>query len=270
MKLAVNYSLALAELVAAGRVRADLIKSADFPEMVSAAMEIGPTCVHFGLEAGSGATADLDAVEALAAQTGTQAINTHLVCRGRSSPMIGRSDVSAATVAAVVERTLRDVAPVVGRFGPGRVMIENLIYHGPGVGAEDWCLAGVFPAVFSSVTAAADVGLLLDVSHARIACHYAGWDVWDYLDAMPTGRLRELHITGLAMHNGLLTDHMPMTDADWEFASQIIQRIRRGDWQRPDVVALEYGGTGLPFAWRTDPAVLAADVPRLAELLAGI
>jgi uncharacterized protein len=290
MKLAVNYSPALADHLHGGRVQVDLVKSADFPEMVTAALALGPTCVHFGLESGNHSRADLDVVAVLADQTGTRHINTHLVCRGRgqSQGWPQREDDSPAAAAMVTESVVRDLQPLTSRFGADRVLIENLIYHGPGAaagwaegssrggggsgvgGPEDWCIAGVLPAVFKEVIRQSAVGLLLDVSHARIACHYAGWNIWDYLGQMPVHAMRELHITGLAMHNGLLTDHMPMTEADWAFAGEVFARIRHGDWPRPAVVALEYGGTGPPFAWRTDPHVLVRDVPRLAEMMAAV
>jgi hypothetical protein len=46
-----------------------------------------------------------------------------------------------------------------------------------------------------------------------------------------------------------------------------LERIDPGDWARPWTVALEYGGVGEPFKWRSDRAALEAMVPRLYEMV---
>ena len=91
--------------------------------------------------------------------------------------------------------------------------------------------------------------------------------LWDYLDALPVGRLRELHVTGIHYRNDKLTDHLAFTDDDWEALEGVLERIRSGAWRRPETVAFEYGGIGPAFAWRSDPAVLAEQLPRLHELV---
>jgi hypothetical protein len=46
-----------------------------------------------------------------------------------------------------------------------------------------------------------------------------------------------------------------------------VAQIRAGRWARPDIVALEYGGIGDGFSWRSDASVLEEQVPRLAQLV---
>ena len=47
---------------------------------------------------------------------------------------------------------------------------------------------------------------------------------------------------------------------------RVLDRIRWGDWAHPWVLACEYGGIGPMFEWRSDPAVIAADIPLLYAL----
>ena len=46
-----------------------------------------------------------------------------------------------------------------------------------------------------------------------------------------------------------------------------MHKIHAGEWPTPWAVALEYGGVGEPFAWRTDKRFLAEQVPRLFEMV---
>ena len=62
---------------------------------------------------------------------------------------------------------------------------------------------------------------------------------------------------------------MPLTDEDWTEAAWALAHIRAGEWAEPAIVALEYGGVSSAFAWRSDPAVMAAQAPRLLALVNG-
>ncbi len=58
-----------------------------------------------------------------------------------------------------------------------------------------------------------------------------------------------------------------LTEEDWDLASWVMQRIKSGDWGKPWVVALEYGGVGPAFEWRSDKEVLAKQIPILYDLV---
>ena len=92
-------------------------------------------------------------------------------------------------------------------------------------------------------------------------------DEKDYIAALPLDKLRELHITGVQMHEGRLRDHLPLTENDWEMTAWASAQIRAGAWACPGVVALEYGGVGPAFEWRSDSGVLSEQVPRLYHLI---
>jgi hypothetical protein len=58
-----------------------------------------------------------------------------------------------------------------------------------------------------------------------------------------------------------------MTDPDWALFEWALAKIQSGAWPTPWVVACEYGGIGPIFDWRSDPAVIAHDIPRMVELV---
>jgi hypothetical protein len=117
-------------------------------------------------------------------------------------------------------------------------------------------------------------------------------DARHYIESLPMDRLRELHVSGVqhlepawshALHGAGVSpgeidaflartvdgmcDHLPLTAPDWALTEWALARIRLGDWPRPWVVSLEYGGVGPWFAPVTDRRVLARDIPRLAVIV---
>src|SRR5687768_4394396 len=157
-----------------------------------------------------------------------------------------------------------DVNRVASRVGTDNVIVENIPYFG---GGGKYMRASVDADVIRRVVDATGCGFLLDVSHARIAAHHLGIDPRAYIGSLPVSRLRELHLTGIQTIDGRMTDHMGLGEDDWRWAEWAIGEIRRGAWGRPWVVALEYGGEGEPFRWRSDANVIETCVPRLYELV---
>jgi uncharacterized protein (UPF0276 family) len=263
MEFSINYSRPAAALVREGRIHADRFKCTEWPDMIAPARELLPVYVHFPTNAGTGETPDVEGIERVARETDTPLLNVHLVARGQDWP--GADVVDAPGFAgAVTDRLVRDVAAFAQRVGRERVIVENLIYTGPG---SEYLRPAVEPGVIRHVLDATDCGLLLDLSHARIAARYMGMDWKDYLSQLPLERLRELHVTGLAEVDGVLVDHEPLTEQDWADVEWAMERIRRGDWPKPWMVALEYGGVGGPYLHRSDARVIAEQVPRLRDLV---
>jgi len=262
VELSVNYSLELAELLRDGRVHVDRIKCPDWPDMIATARQIRPIYVHFPLDAGSptGRPANFAAADVMARETDTPYVNLHLVAYRRDFP----DDDDESQTSAVIAQMLADVAAAVEVAGRERVILENIPYFGP---AGEFHRASVDSAVISRIVHETGCGFLLDISHARIAAHYLNVDAHDYITQLPLDRLAELHITGVRQHNARLADHMDLSDEDWRWAELAMQNIRAGDWPTPWTVALEYGGIGEHFAWRTDKRALAEQVPRLYEMV---
>jgi hypothetical protein len=259
MKLALNYSDEAAHLLDEGRLDVDLYKCPDWPGAVEVAQQQRPTYVHFPLKAGrlEGAV-DLSRVADFREATGTPFVNTHL------DPEVGAASGPISGVHRAVERTIEHVEGLIARFGAENVIVENVPYWQNENHHER--LASL-PAFVSTVVEETGCGLLLDLAHARIAACEHGIDEITYLNALPTHRLRELHVSGTRVVDGWYRDHMPLDAEDWNAVRWALRRIGEGGWARPDVVACEYGGLGPRFSWRTSPGVLAEQIPRLRALV---
>jgi hypothetical protein len=92
-------------------------------------------------------------------------------------------------------------------------------------------------------------------------------DPYNFFSEFPVRRLKEVHVTGLGVHEGEIHDHLEMTDRDWQYFEWALSKIRLGDWHTPDIIAFEYGGTGDPFVWRSESRVLLNQVPRFHQLI---
>jgi uncharacterized protein (UPF0276 family) len=264
MEFAVNYSLEAMKLLNAGEIRVDRIKCADWPDMIAQAEKAGTVYVHFPFDVGAvhGRKADYQQAAAMARDTDTHFINFHVVSYDRDVPGVARDSMDAKRAAAFRDRLIQDIEDAAHHLGAGHVIIENIPWFGSGAEFHRW---SVEPEIIRDAVHQTGVGFLLDLSHARIAAHYLGMDAKKYIESLPVDHLRELHVTGIRMHNGRLADHLDLRDEDWDFFDWAMQRIERGDWAKPWMVAFEYGGIGEPFKWRSSIDVLRDQVPRLYE-----
>ena len=270
MKLAVNYSPQAAELLQEAKIAFDLFKCPDWDGMIAEAQALKPLYVHFPLITGKLGEVDLERVERLLEQTQTPFVNVHLVATPKDLDLPITTQ-EAAHVEQITDWLISEVSTLVKRFGAERVIAENVIYRGFGL---DMLRPTVLPNVIRNVVETTGCGLLLDLSHARIAAHYLsvdapGVELWDYLNGLPLARLKELHVTGVHFHSERLRDHLGFNPPDWQVAEKAFKFIHEGRWATPHTVALEYGGSGEGFAWRSEKAVLARDVPRLHALVKG-
>lgn len=265
MQFALNYSPAAADLLRRGAIHIDLFKCPDWPDLVHEAQAVGPAYVHFPLVTGAGLLEAVDwrAVDQLLAVTDTAFINVHL--RALAADVPGVDDPPDADGAArLTERMLADLRFLARRFGAERVIVENYPYRS----RRESCMAlAVDPDVFHALLDQSGCGLLLDLSHARISARQLGLDERDYVTRFPLDRLRELHVTGIQPVDGVPTDHMSFTDADWEMFEWFVGLMRDGRVPQPQIVACEYGGISEKFSWRTDPTVIAEQIPRMVETL---
>ncbi|HLV13384.1 MAG TPA: DUF692 family protein [Trueperaceae bacterium] len=264
-RLAVNYSPALASLVAAGEVSIDVYKVPDWDDLIAAAGE-GACYVHFPTDLGATSLGiDVARSVELMNRTGTCYLNAHVAPSRERFPDVAVGDVGAEARRAVAAALVADVEALAAAVGAERVIVENIPFRG-----EEHALlrAGVDPRVIADVVAATGCGLLLDLSHALLTARATGQDLWSYVDALPTYALRELHVSGVRPVEGRLRDHLPLTADDVATFRAALGRVRAGAWPAPETVAFEYGGVGPVFEWRTDRGVLAEQVPLLRELLA--
>ena len=292
MNVAVHYSQAAAALLDAGQIAPDYFKCPAWPDLIATVRAKYPLSVHFPLRVGRdmGDAVDTETrqppnwvvIERLLAETGTPFVNVHLEPMISDHPDIPADTTDSAHIAFLTDCLIRDLRAVVARFGPERVIAEN-------VPNGDGCLRPAYqPNVVRHVIEACDCGLLFDISHARRAARALGMEATDYIHMLPVERTREIHLTGIqqfddhwvsvlrdaglgehviAQFAGRWQDHLPFTDADWEFTAWSLGEIARGLWGRPWIIALEYGGVGPLWEAITDPAILAADVPRLTAMV---
>lgn len=254
-RLAINYSPEALALLDEGVLELDLIKLPAWPDLVARVRAERPeeVYVHFGFHLG---TSGLDPEQLdLAAEYLEQGLARHLNCHlAPSSREAGAGQVE------------RELGELVERFSAGRILVENV----PWMDLPDYPIDALAaePVYVSEVVHAHGCGLLLDLAHARISCLELGLDEREHLTAHPVEALRELHVTGVArVEGGPLRDSMPFSAADWELVTWALDRIADGDWPTPEIIALEYGGIGSRFEWRTDARVLREQGPRLIELL---
>ena len=107
----------------------------------------------------------------------------------------------------------------------------------------------------------------------RLAVYNLTIGVREYLAAPCTPRLREIHVSGVPLFaehwarqalrasidaapirrfSRCLVEHLPIPKPDWELAAWAMEQVQSGEWGRPWVVTLEYGGAGLFFASVTE------------------
>lgn len=292
MEFSVNFSPPLAELIAQGRVRIDRFKCPAWPDLLAEASRTLPVYIHFALSVGHGSgmpfdsetrrPADLERIADFLESTGTPLVNTHLIAPERNHPGIPPASREPQHVRRVVDATLRDLEPLLKRFGPERVTLENVVNE------YGWLTACVQPEAFRMIVDEAGCGFLFDLSHARLTARNLELPEREYIATLPLDRLREMHVTGLerlegdllgmvmkagdpynlaASMTGRFIDHVSMLEADWPELAWAMDQIHSGAWATPWVVAFEYGGVG-PF-WEdlTRAETYLEQLPRMGEIV---
>ncbi len=294
MEFAINYSPLLGEMVQAGDVQVERFKCPAWPDLLEEAMKTRPVYVHFPLEVGGGigapfdgevkAPADLERIAELMEMTGTPYVNTHFVPARKHYPDIPHDSRDPRHIEQVISNTLRDLEPLIERFGAERVLVENVI--------NEWgfLTLAVLPEVIDRLLEKSGCGFLFDHSHARLAARNLGLDERDYSASMPVEKIREVHITGIQCIEGDLfqriqaaggangfpmfeegqwMDHFPMTDEDWPALEWLAGQIASDGWRTPWVASYEYGGVGGLWGALTDRATYEKEIPRMTGILKG-
>jgi uncharacterized protein len=262
MKFALNYSPQAEELLQSGTIEIDLFKCPDWEDLVSQAEAVRPVYIHFPFEAGTRPVEpqQMDQAQAWLERTGTIYVNTHIT--PITANLRNPNDFEE-----VVERVLRDVMPLVERFGADKVIAENIPY--PERNASMKPLLSADTGVITRVIETSGCGLLLDLGHARRTAEHLAIDPRVYIEQLPLHHLREIHVTGLGYHpdDRGRVDHLPMMDEDWLLLEWALGCIQRGEWAKPWVVSCEYGGVGSGFEWRSNRSVIAEQIPRMYAMV---
>lgn len=294
MEFSVNYSPALAELVREGQLRVDRFKCPAWPDLLEEVGAEWPLYVHFPFTVGAGQggpvndekkqLADLDFFAEILETTGTPQVNTHLIFNSRDYPDIPLDSREPRHAQRLVSAALRDLEPLIRRFGAERVTVENIINE------WGWLTLSVLPEVITRVLDETGCGFLFDLSHARLAARNLGIPEREYAAALPVDRIREVHVTGLqrmagemyerlmaagnpggfaTMFAGKEMDHLPMLDADWVELEWMMAQIHSKAWRTPWVTAVEVGGVGGFWEMISTREVYLEQVPRLEQIIRG-
>ncbi len=266
MHLAINYSPAAARLVRSGQIDIDYFKVPNWHWIINEASQLKPVAVHFTLDAGNDSLGQVDweIVQQQARSTGTPFINLHLDARHNYYPNFAVDTTEPTEVNTVFKIILSDVMRAIEHFGSERVIIENSPYQGLEGNTMHLC---VEPGLITRVVKETGCGLLLDISHAIITAKFLGIDPKDYISQLPVEQVKEMHFAGIHREGstGRLADHLSIQEDDWHWLDWVLSCIRSGEWNSPWLLAFEYGGVGETFEWRSNPEVIAAQVPDLYE-----
>ncbi len=139
-----------------------------------------------------------------------------------TSPPLGRDETLDTMIGNV--RTLADLLEV-------PLLLENLDDQPSGAYAHI-----CEPAFVRELLEASDTYLLLDLAHAQVSADRQGTDVTTYLAGLPLERVRQLHVSGPRLRDGVLVDaHEPLRDADVRLVQEMLWATT------PWALTLEYG-----------------------------
>jgi uncharacterized protein (UPF0276 family) len=167
----------------------------------------------------------------------------------------------------LVDAMMRDIEQVLAQFDPGGVLLENSMWDP----VPPWHIPRpvLEPEVIAGVVRRTECRFLFDLAHAVVSAKALGIDPVEYIGGLPTERIGEMHVTGIAREGDLLRDHRPLTDDDWRMARWAFNQVEQGVWGRPWLVAYEYGGVGPVYEAHSDRDVIARQVPELLALVRG-
>lgn len=266
MDFAINYSPQAAELLAAGNIEFDFFKTPPWPEMIAKAERFRPVAVHFDLRAGGGNLDQINwsEINDIFDATATRFLNIHLAADLRDGLEFDADTPNQSEYNQIVDNMRQDVGAAVTQFSAEKVIVENAPYR---AGEGHTIRTCVLPEVICEIVETHGCGLLLDISHARIAADGLQMDPKEYIQALPLQNLKELHFTGLHFYEGRLMDHLPVLEDDWPWLEWVLEGIDKTGWGQPLMLAFEYGGEGHEFFdANSDSTVIARDVPRLYDL----
>lgn len=159
--------------------------------------------------------------------------------------MVGTSPVLPS--AQIFERTCRTLNELINLL-PVPILVENLDYN-PGGAYETICQPEFICRVMDTV----NVGLLLDLAHARISAAALGLSVREYLLRLPLERVGQIHVNHPESNGTRLWDaHEALREEDYELLEWSLVRCQ------PRAVTLEYN---------RDEAEILTQTGRLRQIL---
>ncbi len=237
MKIACNWSESLRALLAGGQVQVDYIKMGvygDFDRQFQSARALKPILLHgLGCFDHSGmrdiGIVDFGRANSLLAQCGSPHYGLHLAIQNAYMDAPMRDDEIHALMSRQIQIFKKNLrVPLLLENTPDSPQDRTVFDHRPYAEAEK----------ISRLLRENDVGLLLDLTHAKITALYREWDIYEFLRELPLDRIREIHVNGSGYDDqGFPADtHQAMDTADFDLLEWVLGLAR------PDVVTLEYNG----------------------------
>ncbi|WMJ86312.1 multinuclear nonheme iron-dependent oxidase [Anaerocolumna sp. MB42-C2] len=143
------------------------------------------------------------------------------------------------------------------------LLIENVPYtpyyetNSPGI-----IRYSVYPELIKQLCSEYEIGLLLDIAHAKVTASGLGLSVEDYMSALPLERVKEIHVVGTRdTKDGLRDHHLEMNEDDYKNLEFILKITN------PELVTLEYGGFGEHFLWRSDKKAIERQLKKIVQIV---
>jgi uncharacterized protein (UPF0276 family) len=268
ISLGCNYSAPLKSLLKTETVDVDWVKIAVRERLhaeLTDALRYRPVLLHVLGRAGSASPIQSDLTWDTLADLVTQAGSPHHAIHLALEPEdwtgpVERETQSPEQRPRMVEMLIRGVESVKNRSSVP-VLVENVPYYG----WRGTVRCAVEAEAIHAVTAAAGVGLLLDLAHVRVAADHLGMDVKSYLTSLPLELVREIHVNGprVVPEQGLSDLHFEMLETDYDLLAETLEIAN------PDIITLEYGGTGPRYETedRNSIAALARQLSRIRKII---
>jgi hypothetical protein len=188
--------------------------------------------------------------------TDTKVVNTHF--------RVPKDCIVDGTLeeASLMPGALAHVEQLANRFGREAIVVEHIPEF------EQLASLGCYPDLLCRLVRETGVGLLLDISHARLSARLCRCTTEEYIDRLPMDRLKLIHTTGVGRDSdGSWVDHLPMDDRDYEVLSSVLHCARMGRHPLPIAVQHEYGGVSGFLKRYSSAEVLEREVASLSKLL---
>ncbi len=267
IQIAVNYSRQAVELLQHKKIDIDLFKIQPLLKEKDSLLRLRPVLIHFDFFAGQGSPDpdELGRALHLLNTSSTSYINTHLAPLKRDLRTHNKNLPEGTIYEKAITMVIPEIMTLIDYFGPHRVIVENVPWENRFDYEIDAIAAS--PELMKEVVETCQCFFLFDLAHARFAAKEFGIPVRNYIERHPLDRLAELHITGLGFDKeGRYRDHMPMTEEDWSLFEWALEQIANNKWSRPWVLALEYGGIGPIYEWRSESTILEKQISRIRKL----
>lgn len=257
IELGCNYSPQLITLLKSGKVDMEWIKVSrwdNYQDECKDAFQYKPILLHIYPHAGKGNfdKVDWEQINYYITEYKSPHIAIHL-----SSPP---SDWNRPVWDyEVIERMINNI-----KMWSNNVKVPLLIENVPYFGFKETLRCATDPEVIKEICEQTQVGLLLDIAHARIASCYRQETITDYIRKLPLSVVEEIHVNapGIDPEVGYFRDlHSEMQEIDYLLLDEVLSL------SSPKIVTIEYGGTGDRAQKRTNIDAIEKQIKSLRRII---